>query len=98
MRINAYMVGMEKAARMFLALSEPARLEILASLARKGCCVSVLQLQTGRSQPNISQHLRVLRDCGLVSSKREGRKICYSIANGEVKELVKIAEKSAKTG
>ncbi|MEM2137994.1 MAG: metalloregulator ArsR/SmtB family transcription factor [Candidatus Anstonellaceae archaeon] len=92
MRIHAYMNG-KSAARVFAVLSEPARLELLRSLARKEGCVSALQLATGRSQPNVSQHLRVLRDCGLVSAKREGRKICYSLASRQVRQLLKFAEK-----
>ena len=81
------------AARIFSVLCEPARLEILSALAKKGGCVSALQLALGRSQPNVSQHLRVLRDCGLVSAKREGRKICYSLAKKEVSQLLAVAGK-----
>jgi DNA-binding transcriptional ArsR family regulator len=91
MRIYAYMS--EKAARIFSVLSDPVRLQILFALAKKGCCVAILQDETGRNQPNISQHLRVLRESGLVASRREGRKIRYSLANDDVKELVKLVEK-----
>ena len=83
----------KQAARLFGVLSDPARLEIISKIARKGCCVSVLQEATGRNQPNISQHLRVLRDSGLVSARRDGRKICYSLANPDVKKLLLLAEK-----
>ncbi len=80
-------------ARLFSILSEPARLEILRLLCRKDGCVSAIQLETGRNQPNISQHLRVLKDAGLVSSRREGKKICYFLANSGVKGLLSAAEK-----
>jgi len=83
----------EKAARLFGALSDPARLEMLSEIARKGCCVSALQAATGRNQPNISQHLRVLRRAGLVEARREGRKICYSLASPMVKELLAMAKR-----
>lgn len=92
MRICAYM-DETRAARLFSVLSEPVRLEILSALAKKSGCVSALQLAVGRSQPNVSQHLRVLRDCGLVSSKREGRKICYSLAKEETRQLLEFAKK-----
>lgn len=82
---------MKKAARLFAALSEPARLEILSALSKKRGCVSELQLAVGRSQPNVSQHLRVLRDFGLVSAKREGKRICYSLADIRIKQLLKAA-------
>lgn len=81
-----------KAARIFAVLSEPARLEILLALARRHGCVSELQLATGRNQPNISQHLRVLRDCGLVATRRDGRKVCYFLAGGKVRQLLGFAK------
>lgn len=79
------------AARLFSVLSEPARLEILEFLSKKSGCVSMIQLATGRSQPNISQHLRVLRDSGLVECRREGRKVCYFLADRKVKKLLAAA-------
>ena len=78
---------------IFMALSEPARLEILELLSKKSGCVSVLQLATGRTQPNVSQHLRVLRDCGLVESRREGKKICYSVAKSGIAGFLASANK-----
>jgi len=74
-------------------LSEPARLEILLALAKKSGCVSVLQLRVKRSQPNVSQHLRVLREAGLVNCRCEGKKICYSVSNPEIAGLVSAASK-----
>ncbi|MCX8194943.1 MAG: metalloregulator ArsR/SmtB family transcription factor [Candidatus Micrarchaeota archaeon] len=89
MRIFEYM----EAARLFAILSEPARLEILKRLAKKKGCVFEIQLATGRQQPNVSQHLRVLRDAGLVACRREGKRICYSLASKQVRKLLKFAEK-----
>ncbi len=84
---------MYEEARLFAVLSDPARLEILGALARKKGCVSELQIKTGRSQPNISQHLRVLRDSGLVETKKDGRRVCYSVCKPEVKRLLELAKK-----
>ena len=90
MRIYAYMY---EEAKLFAVLSDPARLDILSLLARKKGCVSELQVRTGRNQPNISQHLRVLRDAGLVEFRKDGRKTCYSVCKPEVNELLKFASK-----
>ena len=90
MRIYAYMY---EEAKLFAVLSDPARLEILSVLARKKGCVSELQVRTGRNQPNISQHLRVLRDSGLVEFRKDGRKTCYSVCKPEVSELLRFASK-----
>jgi ArsR family transcriptional regulator len=90
MRIYAYMDG---PSRLFAALSDPARLEILESLSSKKGCVSELQVRTGRNQPNISQHLRVLREAGLVEFRKDGKRACYSVCKPEVKALLRFARK-----
>ena len=82
------MKKIEGTARLFSVLSEPARLQILEVLRKKGGCVSSIQLATGRTQPNVSQHLKVLRDSGLVDWKRDGKKMCYSISNPKVGQLL----------
>ena len=84
---------MNRAAKVFAVLSDPARLELLGILSKKKGCVSELQLATGRNQPNVSQHLRVLRDAGLVDCCKEGRKVCYSVRRPEVKRLLGLAKK-----
>ena len=84
---------MNEEARLFAVLSDPARLELLDALSRKKGCVSELQIRTGRNQPNISQHLRVLRDAGLVETRKDGRRTCYSICKPEVNELLRFASK-----
>jgi DNA-binding transcriptional ArsR family regulator len=80
-------------AEIFKALSDPVRLEILEALARKKGCVAIIGEKVGKRQPNISQHLRVLRLAGLVEAKREGRRICYCISDVKVLELIKLAKK-----
>jgi ArsR family transcriptional regulator len=89
---------MKESAKLFAVLSDPARLEIVDALAKKRGCVSELQIRTGRNQPNISQHLRVLRDSGLVDFKKDGRKTCYSICRPEIKELLAFAKKISING
>ncbi len=78
-------------ASVFKALSDPVRLQIVESIAKSKGCVQVIGERVGRRQPNVSQHLRVLRLAGLVKAKREGRSICYCLADRKVYELVKLA-------
>lgn len=89
---------MYEEAKLFAVLSDPARLEILAALAKKRGCVSELQIRTGRNQPNISQHLRILRDAGLVETRKEGQRVCYSVCKPEVKKLLLLAKKINLSG
>lgn len=87
------MKGADAASRLFSVLADPARLGILQTLSEKKGCVSELQVRTGRNQPNVSQHLRVLRDAGLVEARREGRRICYSVCRQEVRSLLALAKR-----
>ena len=71
------------------ALAQPVRLEILTALARQGEGLSAAQLaeMTGALRTNTSVHLTVLRNAGLVSSKREGRGITYRVERDALRSL-----------
>jgi ArsR family transcriptional regulator len=75
-------------ARIFKALAHPARLRILNALREEGQYVCHLVILLGRSQPNISQHLAVLRAAGLVVDEREGSNILYRLNNGRLLRLL----------
>ncbi len=62
-------------------LANPLRLRILDELRHGETCVYHLWQMTGRSQPVISQHLRRLRDGGLVVTRRRGARIFYNLAS-----------------
>jgi len=66
------------------ALAHPRRLQIMRRLDEGPCEVGALALELGVSQPNLSQHLAVLRTTGLVEAVRDGREIRYQIADPEV--------------
>jgi DNA-binding transcriptional ArsR family regulator len=56
-----------------LGLSDSTRLRLLARLGREEVCVCDLQDHVGRDQPTVSRHLAMLRKCGLVTCRKEGR-------------------------
>ena len=66
--------------RMFRALSVEKRLEIVRLLAERTLCVGALSNLLGISAGAVSQHLRILRDAGLVEPDRRGYFIHYSLA------------------
>ena len=72
--------------RVFKALSDPTRRSILALLGSESRSVSDLTARFEMSQPAISQHLRVLRESGLVSEQAEGRKRLYRLEAGPLAE------------
>lgn len=61
----------------FNAVAEPRRREILSYLALQERPVGDIVLTLRLAQPSVSKHLRVLRDVGLVRTRREGRRILY---------------------
>lgn len=68
-------------ATRFKALADEGRLLLLSALHSGERSVSELVEATGRSQPNVSQHLASLHRAGLVTSRREGNRVFYRIAD-----------------
>lgn len=68
-------------AARFRALGEPGRLEILQHLLEGERSVGALVEATGRSQPNVSQHLAQLSKAGLVVARREGSHVFYKVVD-----------------
>src|SRR4051794_32825533 len=63
----------------FNAVAEPRRRQILDLLARGECAVGELVVQLELAQPQVSKHLRVLREVGLVDVRDEGRQRLYRL-------------------
>jgi ArsR family transcriptional regulator len=72
-------IAADQAAELFQALSDPTRLEILNRLRRGERCVCDLMDLLDAAQSRLSFHLRVLRDAGLVSDRRDGRWVYYTL-------------------
>ena len=69
----------QEPARRFNALADPARLTILARLRVESRCVCELREELGLASNLLSYHLRILREAGLVSGARHGRRVEYRI-------------------
>lgn len=65
--------------RIFQALADPSRRAIFVSLTRGEAAVKDLTSRFAISQPAVSQHLATLKEAGLVSSRREGRRVFYRV-------------------
>lgn len=79
-------------AKFFRGLADSSRLAILEALRSGEKTVSEVVSATGLSQPNASGHLACLRECGLVTSRQEGRFTYYSLADPRVEEVLHGAE------
>lgn len=88
-------------------LSEPLRLHILQELETGALSVGELTAAVGATQPNVSKHLKMLQDAGIVARKQDGNTVFYSIADESVFALCdlvcgslkdKFSERSAMFG
>jgi ArsR family transcriptional regulator len=79
----------EKISEILKAIAHPTRMEIIVRLREDGCNVSEIQKNLGLPQSTISQHLRILKNAGVLSSRREGTKVCYNV---EMKEIISMIE------
>jgi ArsR family transcriptional regulator len=83
----------ERVSLQLKAMAHPTRLRILDHLRRSGCCVQELERKLGLRQSNVSQHLRILRDQGLVTVSRIGHTVCYSLNLSLVASLLETLER-----
>ncbi|HEY4768005.1 MAG TPA: metalloregulator ArsR/SmtB family transcription factor [Candidatus Limnocylindria bacterium] len=70
-------------AEILKTLANPRRLEIAHLLADGPLTVSQLVAQLGIAQPNVSQHLALMRSAGVLESERDGREIRYRLADAD---------------
>ena len=71
-------------AEVLKTLANPRRLEILHALTHGPLEVRRLAAEIGASQPNVSQHLAVLRAAGVVDAERDGREVRYRLSDPDV--------------
>jgi ArsR family transcriptional regulator len=77
----------ELIARRFRALSDPLRVRILDLLRNEELSVSVLAERLDASQQNVSKHLALLSDSGMLARRKEGNHVYYRIADEVVLAL-----------
>lgn len=79
-----------RAARCLKAMSHPLRLKILCVLGSNSISVQDIVEQVGTSQSNISQHLAILRDKGILDYKKEANRVYYFIDDERVIHLIQM--------
>lgn len=78
----------EGIAGMLSCIAHPSRLMIICMLLKREMFVQELIEKLGTTKGNISQHLRVLADRGLIQKRRDGNRIFYSIKDPKLAELI----------
>lgn len=77
-------------AELFKIFGDSTRIKILYTLLEKEMSVTEIVEKLQMTQPAISQQLRVLKTSGLVSNRRDGKSILYSLADDHVKKILNI--------
>ena len=75
-------------AKIFKALSDPVRLEILEFLRDGEKCVCDIVLHVGIMQPSVSRHLAILKSCGLVKHRKDRNRRFYSVIDPAIFRVI----------
>jgi DNA-binding transcriptional ArsR family regulator len=82
----------QRSAAVARALADPKRLCVLQCLARGEMSVRDLSERVGCQVPNMSQHLAVLRNSGLVLTRRDGNTIYYRLADARITDACELLQ------
>lgn len=83
---------MDPTAKILKALADETRLRILKFLKDGEKCVCEIVPYIGTSQSNVSQHLKILKNANIVTDRREGRSIYYSVVDERIFECLELLE------
>ena len=78
----------ELAARALKAIAHPLRLKILCVVGDQEACVQEIVDQVGTSQSNISQHLAILREKGVLLTRKDANRVYYRVGDTRTLQLV----------
>ena len=78
----------DRASRSLKAMSHPLRLKILCTLGDQEVSVQDIVDQVGTSQSNISQHLAILRDKGILTSRKDANRVFYRVSDSRTLRLI----------
>ena len=78
----------DRASRALKAMSHPLRLKILCTLGAEEVSVQDIVEHVGTSQSNISQHLAILRDKGILASRKDANRVYYRVSDSRTLKLI----------
>jgi DNA-binding transcriptional ArsR family regulator len=82
-----------RAASVFDALGSETRLRIVLFIGDGERCACEIPQAVKRAQPTVSLNLKILRDAGVIKSRREGKKILYSLSSAPILKIIGECEK-----
>ncbi|MCL2345458.1 MAG: metalloregulator ArsR/SmtB family transcription factor [Desulfobulbus sp.] len=78
----------EQAARALKSIAHPLRLKILCVLGDQKACVQEIVEAVGTSQSNISQHLAILREKGILTTRKDANRVYYRVGDQRILQLI----------
>lgn len=82
--------NIEEAADAMKAMAHPMRLKILCLLGSGEMAVQDIVEAVGTTQSNISQHLGILRDRGLINARNDGKRVMYQIQDARILKMISL--------
>ena len=82
--------NIEQAAVAMQAMSHPLRIKILCLLSSGEMMVQEITEAVGSTQSNISQHLAILRACGMINSRKVATKVLYRIEDARILKMISL--------
>ena len=86
--LMAHDAEIERAARSIKAMAHPLRLKILCTLGHEEVSVQDIVEHVGTSQSNISQHLAILRDKGILTTRKDANRVYYRVGDERTLRLI----------
>jgi ArsR family transcriptional regulator len=78
---------------VFKALADPTRLKILECVEKGERCICEVIPYTGKSQPCVSQHLKVMKNAGVIDERKDGTKIMIKASNDDIYKIIRQVKK-----
>jgi ArsR family transcriptional regulator len=73
---------------VFKALADTTRLKILECIRHEEKCICEIIPYTGKSQPNVSQHLKVMKNAGIIQDRKQGNRRMIKATNNEIFNII----------
>ena len=77
---------------VFKALSDSTRIKILEYIRGQEKCICDIIPYTGKSQPNVSQHLKVLKNAGLIDERKDGTRVMIKAADDGIYDVIDLVK------
>ncbi len=78
---------------VFKDLSDPTRINILDSIKNGTKCICEIIPYTGKSQPNVSHHIKILKNAGLISEEKDGTNVLIKLSNKDVFKVIEMVRR-----